>query len=445
MPHHVEAPESLVTSAPVARLAILLPAFLLAAFAVLAVGCADADRGEAVGPDASSGVSSELAAVAHGGAPESLDPRMVAEGRRIFRFDDFGDSRFWTDTMRLNELVEQVSPNTALALGLKVDVEAIPPEVLEAVLANPELLDDPAITRALLELDAVLGLRAEIEGERIARIGTTCALCHSSVDDTGSPLPGVGQRRDGWANTDLAVGTILSLTPGLPVLAEALGVDPGTLAEEFASWPPGFFDPRVNLDGRLDDPPVVIPPAYGLRGVGLETFTAEGPVSYWNQYVAVTQMRGVGSFRDPRLGVAIRVPPHEDRVRGKLPALRQYQLSLAAPEPPAGFFDPEAAERGRAIFEGDAGCASCHVGPNLTDGGNLHDPSETGMEPTWAERGTTGGYRTTPLRALWQHAPYFHDGSAETLDDVVEHYDGVLALGLTEGEKADLVEYLKSL
>jgi mono/diheme cytochrome c family protein len=363
-------------------------------------------------------------------AAAQVDGRGIAEGRHIFRYDDFGDWRFWTDTLELNELVEGITPNQALELGLKVDGEAIPPEVLAAVLSNPTLLDDPATTRALLSLDAVVGIAATVEGDQVTRLGITCALCHSTVDD--AVAPGIGARLDGWPARDLAVGTIVSLAPGLPPELQAV----------YASWPRGFYDARFNLDGIND--PAVIPPAYGLRGVGLETYTGEGPVSYWNNYVAVTQMHGKGSFSDPRLGVSIRVPPNEDLVRSKLPALRQYQFSLAAPGPPEGSFDPEAASRGEQLFAGEARCASCHSGPRFTNG-NLHDPEETGMDPTHAERSTTKRYRATPLRSLWQHAPYFHDGSAATLADVVDHYDSVLALGLSADQKADLVAYLRSL
>ena len=360
----------------------------------------------------------------------AVEPRMVAEGREVFRHDDFGDWRFWTDTLQLNDVVETVAPTQALALGLKVDADAIPPEVLDAVLADPSLLEDPATTLALLSLDAVVGITATVEGDQITRLGITCALCHSTVDD--AVMPGVGSRLDGWPNRDLAVGTIISLTPGLDAELKPI----------YASWAPGFYDARFNFDGIND--PAVIPPAYGLRGVGLETYTGEGPISYWNVYVAVTQMHGQGSFSDPRLGVTIRVPRDEDLVASKLPALRQYQLSLEAPPPPAGSFDPTAAARGEELFEGQARCSTCHSGPRRTNG-NLHDPSETGMDPTHAERSTTKRYRATPLRALWQHSPYFHDGSAETLGDVVEHYDGVLGLGLSAGEKLDLIEYLGSL
>lgn len=370
------------------------------------------------------------AVAAAAAAPEAPDPLLVAEGRRIFRHDDFGDWRLWTGVLRLNELVEGVSPATALALGLKVDSDAVPPGVLEAVLADPALLADPAVTRALLSLDAVVGVRARVEGDRIPRIGITCALCHSTVDD--AVAPGIGRRQDGWPNLDLAVGTIVSLTPGLP----------DELRPVYASWPRGFFDPRFNVDGISD--PVVIPPAYGLAQAGLETYTAEGPVSYWNNYVAVVEMGGHGSFSDPRLGIDIRVPPDEDEVRDKLGPLRHYQRTLAAPPPPAGSFDPAAAVEGRIVFE-TGGCAECHAGPALGGGGRVHDPAATGMDPVYATRGTTGGYRATPLRALWQHAPYFHDGSATTLTDVIDHYDAHLDLGLDPEEKRVLLEYLRSL
>ncbi|HSJ29842.1 MAG TPA: hypothetical protein VK933_00315, partial [Longimicrobiales bacterium] len=359
------------------------------------------------------------------------DTRKIREGREIFRFDDFGNWRFWTDTLRLNDAVETLTPNQALALGLKVDAEAVPSNVLQAVLADPALLDDPATTRALLGLNAVVGVVASVTGDQITRIGITCALCHSTVDN--SVTTGIGSRRDGWPNLDLRVGEIIAAAPGLPDAVRPV----------YASWPAGFYDARFNFDGI--NGPVVIPPAYGLQGVDLETYTGEGPISYWNAYVAVTQMHGHGSFSDPRLGIEIVVPPAEDEVKSKLPALRRYQLSLAAPAPPTGSFDAAAAARGRVVFRTTARCSSCHTGPRFTDDETLHAPAETGMEPVHAERSTTKLYRTTPLRALWQHAPYFHDGSAASLEAVVAHYDTVLGLGLTAAQQVDLVEYLKSL
>jgi hypothetical protein len=205
-------------------------------------------------------------------------------------------------------------------------------------------------------------------------------------------------------------------------------------------WGPGKYDPRHNLDGQ--NFPVPIPPAYGLSGVSLATYTGDGDISYWNNYVAVTQMRGHGTFVDPRIGVSVIRPP--DLVTSKLPALRDYQLSLVKPSPPPNSFDVSAAVRGRAVFMGPGRCTTCHAGSKFTQD-ELHPASDTGMEPTYAARSATKKYRTTPLRALWQHPGYFHDGSAATLEAVVDHYDSYRGLGLTADQKADLVQYLKSL
>ena len=367
---------------------------------------------------------------------EPLDPALVAQGKEIFRFDTFGDEQYWTDTLRMHEVIESaVSPRAALGVGLRVDVDALPQSIRDALAAGQVDLDDPAVTVALLKLDAVLGVKGEVAQvngvDRLVRVGITCALCHSKVDD--SFAPGIGHRLDGWPNTDLDPGAIVALSPAVPAATKAV----------LTSWGPGKYDPRINFDGQST--PLVLPPAYGLREVDLETFTGEGPVSYWNAYVAVTQMHGHGNFSDPRLGVTIVQTP--DLVTPKLAALREYQFSLETPAPPTGSFDAAAAERGRALFTGDASCSSCHRGSIYSDvnEGVLHEPEETGMDPRYAERTTQKRYRTTPLRGLQMHAPYFHDGSAATLADVVEHYDRVLGLQLSEAEKHDLVEYLKSL
>lgn len=359
------------------------------------------------------------------GAPLDLS----AQGRYIFRHWTFGDEPFWTDTLHLDQVVETaVSPATALAVGLKVDAERLPPGFLSGA-----DLTSPATTVELLRRDAVVGVEAVVTADRhIQRIGITCALCHSTVDN--SVAPGVGRRLDGWPNRDLNVGAIVALSPALPAAAKAV----------FNSWGPGKYDAEFSRDGI--NSPVVIPPAFGLRGVALETYTGEGPVSYWNAYVAVTQMHGHGSFADPVLGIDINQIP--DRVKPVLPVLRAYQLSLSAPPPPSGSVDAPAAERGRDLFNTTARCATCHI-PTMAFSdvnlGILHDPSETGMDPVRAGRLKNHQYRTTPLRALWQHPPYFHDGSAATLADVVEHYDRQFGLGLSPQQKADLVQYLKSL
>jgi hypothetical protein len=351
---------------------------------------------------------------------------LVAEGQRVFRFETFGDEQLWTDTLRLHEVVEKnVDPTTALKVGLKVDADVLP----EGILGKVDL-KSPATTVALLKMNAVVGIQATVySNNHITRLGITCALCHSTVDD--SVMPGIGRRKDGWPNRDLNVGAIIALSPALSADQKAV----------YASWGPGKYDPRYNQDGK--NTPLVLPPAYGLAQVKNETYAAEGPISYWNAYVAVTKMGGQGNFSDPRLGIDVKHSP--DMVTPKLPALRAYQHSLPAPPPPAGSFDVAVAERGRAVF--DRTCASCHVGGSGTDNNNgtLHAPAETGVDGAYAARTANKAYRTTPLRALWQHAPYFHDGSAATLADVVAHYKRVRSLDLTAEQQGDLVEYLKSL
>jgi mono/diheme cytochrome c family protein len=355
------------------------------------------------------------------------------DGQAIFRFDTFGDEQLWTDTLKLNQVIQtSVSPVAALGVGLKVDAQALPPDFLAT-----HDLNDPATTVELLRLNAVVGVIGKVADGKLKSVGITCAICHSTVDD--AVTRGVGRRRDGWPNRDLNPGAIIALSPALTDAQKAV----------YNSWGPGRYDARFNVDGI--NGPVLIPPAFGLQGVGFETFTGDGPISYWNNYVAVTQMGGHGSFSDPRIGISITQTP--DRVTPKLPALLQYQLSLQTPPPPPGSFDAKAAKRGAALFKGRARCASCHIPPTYTDVVSeddpsepfLHDPGETGMEPLHASRSATGKYRTTPLRALWQHPPYFHDGSAPDLRAVVDHYDRFFGLALSERQKADLVEFLKTL
>jgi mono/diheme cytochrome c family protein len=369
------------------------------------------------------------------------------DGQQIFRFDTFGDEQLWTGVLRMQEAIATVDPATALAVGLKVDVNALPTSIVDALRAGQVDLTSPDVTKALLRLNAVVGVKGTVtETGQLTSVGITCALCHSNVDN--SFAPGIGRRLDGWANRDLNVGAIVALSPALP----------DALKAEFRTWGPGRYDPRHHaFDGTnlisLNTPslPIVIPSIFGLKGVGFETFTGDGPISYWNSYVGVGQMGGHGSFADPRIGLFIHQTP--DLVTPKLAALLDYQLKLQVPEAPAGSFDKDAAQRGKRLFRGEAGCATCHQGPTFTDvlsGPDprvpfLHDAAEVGMDPGYARRTATGKYRTTPLRALWQHAPYFHDGSAPDLAAVVDHYDRLFGLNLTAAQKADLVEYLKSL
>jgi mono/diheme cytochrome c family protein len=354
---------------------------------------------------------------------ENVD-KQFSEGQEIFRFDTFGSEAFWTQTQLHRAIAGEknggvgpgVSPKQALALGLKVDMFKVPPGIAAAVATGKANLDDPANTVALLKAGAVVGVKGIFEGDRMTGIGITCALCHSTVDD--KLQPGIGRRLDGWANRDLNVGAIVAAAPELSFDGKALRPD---------------GKPAATL----------IPSAFGLLGVNNHTWTgAWGGVTYWNAYVAVTQMGGRGNFSDPRLGINVTHTP--DLVTSKLPALRAYQHSLPAPPPPAGSFDAAAAARGKPLF--DRSCASCHVGGSGTDNNNgvLHPPGDTGVDGAYAARTASKAYRTTPLRGLWQHAPYFHDGSAATLADVVTHYNRVRTLGLTAEQQRDLVEYLKS-
>ena len=375
-------------------------------------------------------------------ASGSSSPATISTGQSIFRFDTFGDETFWTDTLHMNDVIaSSVSPKTALKVGLKVDADALPDAVKLGIQNGTVDLDAPATTVTLLKLDAVVGVKGTVTrtaaGEdTLTRVGITCAFCHSTVDN--SFTTGIGRRLDGWPNRDLDVGAIISLSPAITTEQKAV----------YGSWGPGMYDPRFNIDGK--NMPVVIPPAFGLRHVAREIYTGDGPVSYWNAYVAITQMHGHGNFSDPRLGVNVtNAPP--DLVSAKLAPLREYQFSLRAPEPIPGTFDRAAARRGHALFEGTARCASCHLAGSLSDvnAGKLHTAAEVGQDPAYAQRSATKLYRTTPLRGLWHEpqlkGPYFHDGSAPTLEATVDHYVTLFKLSLTAAQKRDLVEYLKTL
>ena len=390
-------------------------------------GGTSGSAGTASDASAGSGGSSGSGGSAGSGGSSGTDGGTQFDGKEVFRNDTFGDERYWTDQLRLHEVIQTVNPTTALSVGLKVDSEMVPANVLASADLNA-----PATTVALLKLGAVVGVKAEVDAsDKIVKLGVTCALCHSDVDN--SVKPGIGKRRDGFANRDLDPGKIIALSPALTAAQKA----------DLNSWGKGRYDARWNQDGISK--PLPIPPIYGLKDVPLEISTGDGPISYWNAYVAVTQMGGMGQFVDPRIGVNVIRQP--DLVTPKLPALYAYQVSIPKPAPPSGSFDAAAAARGKTLFEGaKAKCSSCHVPPLYTDAADrLHKPAEVGQDPAQAERSATKRYRTTPLRALWQHAPYFHDGSAATLAAVVDHYDSHMTLGLTAAEKTDLVEYLKSL
>jgi mono/diheme cytochrome c family protein len=365
---------------------------------------------------------------------------LVAEGKHIFRFDTFGDEARWSDTLTMHEVIgAAVDPTTALSVGLKVDAEALPPAVVQGIQNGSVDLKSPATTVALLKLDAVVGLKGKVETingkDMLTRVGITCALCHSTVDNSFSQ--GIGKRLDGWPNRDLDPGAIIALSPALDAAKKAA----------YNSWGKGKYDPRFNVDGISK--PVVIPPAHGLEGIHSVTFTGDGTEpAYWNRYVAVTQMGGQGTFTEPRLNLSI-TNGTQDLVTSKLPALQAYQLSLKAPAAPAGSFDMAAAGRGKLVFEGAGKCVSCHSGALFTDANmTLHPPTDSMAEPespSYAARSATKMYRTSPLKGVWQHPPYFHNGSAATLEDVGATYNTKNGLGLSPQDIADLAQYLKSL
>jgi hypothetical protein len=398
--------------------------------------------------------------------------RMLEEGVETFRFDTFGDEEFWGDTLGLHEAIQGaafggvgpgVSPRAALSLGLKVDSEALPKSMLRQLRRGRVDLDAPATTLAMLKADSVLGVKGFFNSDGTLRsVGITCALCHSTVDN--AIMPGVGRRLDGWANRDLNVGAIIASAPDLSAFATLLGVDEATVRTVLNSWGPGKFDAELILDGKAFRPDgrsaaTLIPPAYGLAGVNLHTWTGWGSVSHWNAFVSNLEMHGKGTFYDPRLNDPVQFPiaaregfgnvrNTPDLITSKLAALHFYQLAIPAPTPPAGSFDSAAAARGQALFGGKAECAVCHVPPLFTEPGwNMHTPQEMGIDSFQADRSPDRRYRTAPLRGLWAHQTggFYHDGRFATLRDVVNHYNAVRSLGLTEQEKNDVVEYLKSL
>jgi mono/diheme cytochrome c family protein len=388
--------------------------------------------------------------------------RLIAEGRRIFRFDTFGDEAFWGDTLRLHQALARTSPRDALALGLKVDSEALPRRLAADLRAGRVDLDDPANTVALLRAGAVVGVTGFFDRRgNLVSVGLQCALCHSTVDD--SLAPGIGRRLDGWAARDLDVGRVIASAPNLEPFQRLLGVNRAAVVEVLEGWGVGKFDAELLFDGKTEGPngsaAVLIPPAFGLAGINLHTWTGWGSVAHWNALVANLAMQGKGTFYDPRLEDASRHPiaarenfgnvrNTPDLVTAKLPALHLYQLALRAPKPPRRSFDAEAARRGKAVFAGEGRCATCHVVPLYTEPGhNLHTPEEIGIDDFQAERSPAQGYRTAPLAGLWTHMKggFYHDGRFATLAAVIAHYERVLRIQLDQREEADLIEYLKSL
>ena len=393
-------------------------------------------------------------------------------GQQIFRFDTFGDQDFWGGTLQLHKAIEGtrfggvglgISPRTALALGLKVDVDALPEQLQQELKHGKVNLDDPAVTIALLKLNAVVGITGYPNSRGgLNSVGIQCSMCHSTVDN--SLAPGIGHRLDGWANRDLNVGAIVAASPNLRPIADLLGTDVATVLAVLNSWGPVKFDAELFMDGKAFRPDgksasTLILRAFGLSGVNLHTWTGWGSVLYWNAFVANLEMHGKGKFFDPRLDNAQQFPiaaanrfghvnNEPDLITSKLPALHAYQLGIPAPAPPSNSFNHEAAKRGEIVFAGKAKCATCHMEPVMTESDwNMHPGSDVCIVDFQADRAHDRRYRTSPQNGLWTHMKggFYHDGRFATLTDVVNHYDSCMSLGLTSSETADLVEYLRSL
>jgi hypothetical protein len=413
------------------------------------------------------------------GVTTSSDPvvaaasAMIDQGRQVFRFNTFGDEDFWGGVLKLHTAIEGsanggvgdgVSPQTALSVGLKVDMDALPAALVTQIQNNQVDLTAPATTLALLQLNAVVGVTGVFDSNKqLTSLGIQCAFCHSTVDDAFAP--GIGHRLDGWPNRDLDVGAIVNLSPDLSVVATLLGVDEATVRTVLMSWGPGKFDAELFMDGKAfqtdgtTSAATLIPPAFGLAGVNMHTYTGWGSVTYWNAFVANLEMHGKGTFFDERLDDATKFPiaaknqlghvtSDMDLITPALAPLHFYQLALPAPTPPAGSFDANAATRGQAVFNGAGKCATCHVPPLFTEPGyNMHTPDEIGIDDFQASRSPDGKYRTTPLKGLFSHTKggFYHDGRFATLADVITHYDTTFKLGLTSDQQSDLAQYLMSL
>jgi hypothetical protein len=426
------------------------------------------------------------------GNAEDNAKQLIDQGRHIFRFDTYGDEAFWTGQLQMQQSVKTLSPATALALGLKVDSAALSPSVVEAVKHGMVNLNDPAVTLQLIKQNAVLGVVGTFNGNTLEKVGFTCALCHSTVDN--SVAMGIGKRIDGLANRDLNVGAIIATAPNLQPVIDLLHLAPQDVSltdhdvrAVLNSWGPGKFDAELFLDGKAFNPQQVtngvttgtnvsgatlLPNARGLAGHNLHTWTGGwGTVTYWNAFVAVNELHGVGTFFDERFDDApqfpiaaaaklghVSVDPDSDQVTGKLAALHFYQLSLPSVQPRPGIdFNVAAAARGDELFSGKANCNSCHHEPLWTEPGwNQHTADEMKIDSFEADRSPGHAYQTMNLAGVFvrerglfmspqNKGRFYHDGRFKTLLEVVNSYDQRFNLGLNDQEKSDVVEYLKSL
>jgi mono/diheme cytochrome c family protein len=397
--------------------------------------------------------------------------KMLEEGKEIFRYDTFGSEAFWGDQLQLHKAIlrdkkggvgEGLSAIKALQLGLKVDRGKIPRLLVEVLKEGSVDLAEPDTTLELLRADAVVGVKGVFDKSgNMTSVGITCAICHSTVDD--SFMKGIGRRLDGWPNRDLNIGAIVAMAPNLKPMADLLQLSESEVREVLNGWGPGRYDAELNQDRKGTRPDgktgaTLIPAAFGMAGQNLHTYAGWGSVPYWNAYVANTQMYGKGTFVDRRMNeqqypVVARSKfnnkrDNPDLVTSKLAALHFYQLAIPAPTPPENYYNKDAAKRGEAVFNTSAKCATCHVPPLFSEPGYpMHTAAEIGIDDFQSSRSPDRMYRTTPLRGLFARSKggFYHDGRFATLYDVIEHYNRHLNLNLEQQQKNDLAEYLKSL
>ena len=419
------------------HIGLTVAAALLAGCVLAGVACSTHPKGVATDP----AVKAQAAKGDFDSAVDGNAERMMREGKETFRYDSFGSEAFWGDALQLHKAILRqpkggagngLSARAALQVGLKVDSRKVPKLLVEVLKEGSTSLDDPDTTLELLRANAVVGLKGVFDKkDNMVSLGITCALCHSTVDD--SFMKGIGKRLDGWPNRDLDVGAIVALAPNLKPVADLLGLPESDVRNVLKGWGPGKYDAELIQDGKAAGPDgktaaTLIPAAFGLAGQNLHTYSGWGSIPYWNAYVANTQMHGQGTFVDPRLRDGKKFPvvarsgydnkrDERDLITPKLAALHFYQLAIPNPQPPKGYFDASAAKRGEAVFTGAAKCATCHVPPLFSEPGwPMHSGKEIGIDDFQSGRSPDGMYRTTPLRGLFARAKggFYHDGRFAT-------------------------------
>lgn len=404
------------------------------------------------------------------GSSSTDNSTQVTAGKEVFMGETFGNEKFFGDTLGLHTVLNGVAPKDAVTLGVQVDLNKVPADIV-AVMTGSDLaakdaaLNDPAVTRKLIKAGAVIGVKGffattAANDTTLTSAGISCALCHVTVKSNtftltaGATALPIGEPQfNGVPNTKMDAGKILSFTP--------FAVSNG-LSATLAGWGPGRFDIRAlnELDDSVDNPTAYPPlwnfPALQANGYALGwdgMFKGTNALASISEGVYDMIMHGNGSFATSHGAIppALAFPPRQavlDKFQDnpsssisadKLLNMQAFLQSLQSPA--ASGFDSAQATTGKALFEGKAKCSTCH--PAATEFISAGRYSDITVAPPTGD--LAGGIKVPGLRGVNLTAPYFHDASAATLLDVVNRFNSRDALGLTETEKAQLVEYLKSL